>query len=954
MQRISRYYPGCDGTKLAVDLYLPELAPDQKIPAVFHMGNDPRRMRYDTMAPFITRLVEEGYAVVLPEPRGVGVSFGCNEGFFNRTDGHDAAVLIDTIAAEDWCSGEVGMFGGSNLGNIQELAATWQPKALKCIIPCDCNANGYYQNYPNGASALPMPGNFAPPPGFTPVPPVPVDDDPEGIQAAKALEEHKGNGLFLAQYMPNMHRDTVHPRLGYATNTDIPVWSHMDKLRYSDLKIYQNAAWYDPGCTGSLISYKSWGGKVVLGPWRHVEIYNPSGELPGDRFDWMGEHIRFFDAVLKDSDATGTLREPDIRYYTRNEAPGSEWKYTADWPLDNQLTTRLYLTPEGEMGPGAAAAGSLDYKVRTDIDFFGFGRLNRKLRDRFTAQQEKCLCFTTQAVPGDLEITGIPVMELWASATWRDSNFIAVLLDVAPDGTTEHITEGTMRASHKNIGRNEAWDSLALPYHPGLTGQDARLDQGVQQLCFNMEGISYILKAGHKLRLCVFCGAADTFQQPEGMPEDVTVTVHTGPEHPSFLRLPQARADVSRFRGTVDGREAEVYAFRKGVWILRDGCWESHPCLQVYPEGEDLVYVTGDFCLRKTAGSGTVRARIPELGFDALEPLPDRWCWDGTVSVQPYLPTGFPVFPQYRPKKLIGDLYVATVPVRKGKPGLPNVEPFATKDLRIDLALPENAEGKLPCIVDIHGYGGTYHQFHEIAPLLVERGYAVASIEYRTYPPNEWPEPALDAKACIRYLKAHADELGLDVDRIGLIGGSMGGHMSAMITATNGDPALEGDIGGNTGFDSSIKASAIYYPWVNAFTFGEQCRDLYPGQTEKVINCDGPFAPLGSMIGFTGYGKGMGELKKHLYDPDPYYQNLLRRIREASPITHVGPHSAPCVLVHGIGECGIQIPMAQSVEFFEAMTRAGIPCQLYCNNLNMFGREPEIRQAVADFLTSRV
>jgi len=260
MQRISRYYPGCDGTKLAVDLYLPELAPDQKIPAVFHMGNDPRRMRYDTMAPFITRLVEEGYAVVLPEPRGVGVSFGCNEGFFNRTDGHDAAVLIDTIAAEDWCSGEVGMFGGSNLGNIQELAATWQPKALKCIIPCDCNANGYYQNYPNGASALPMPGNFAPPPGFTPVPPVPVDDDPEGIQSAKALEEHKGNGLFLAQYMPNMHRDTVHPRLGYATNTDIPVWSHMDKLRYSDLNIYQNAAWYDPGCTGSLISYKSWGG----------------------------------------------------------------------------------------------------------------------------------------------------------------------------------------------------------------------------------------------------------------------------------------------------------------------------------------------------------------------------------------------------------------------------------------------------------------------------------------------------------------------------------------------------------------------------------------------------------------------------------------------------------------------------------------------------------------------
>ena len=49
MKRISRYYPGCDGTKLAVDLYFPENTGGEKIPVVFHTGNDPRRMRYEHM-----------------------------------------------------------------------------------------------------------------------------------------------------------------------------------------------------------------------------------------------------------------------------------------------------------------------------------------------------------------------------------------------------------------------------------------------------------------------------------------------------------------------------------------------------------------------------------------------------------------------------------------------------------------------------------------------------------------------------------------------------------------------------------------------------------------------------------------------------------------------------------------------------------------------------------------
>jgi hypothetical protein len=68
----------------------------------------------------------------------------------------------------------------------------------------------------------------------------------------------------------------------------------------------------------------------------------------------------------------------------------------------------------------------------------------------------------------------------------------------------------------------------------------------------------------------------------------------------------------------------------------------------------------------------------------------------------------------------------------------------------------------------------------------------------------------------------------------------------------------------------------------------------------------------------------------------------------------VTENSAPSVIVHGIFECGIQIPMNQSVRFFEALTRKGVKSLLLCNNNGMYGEDPEVRRAVVDFLKNRV
>ena len=135
---------------------------------------------------------------------------------------------------------------------------------------------------------------------------------------------------------------------------------------------------------------------------------------------------------------------------------------------------------------------------------------------------------------------------------------------------------------------------------------------------------------------------------------------------------------------------------------------------------------------------------------------------------------------------------------------------------------------------------------------------------------------------------------------------------------------------------------------------GDDNAAVWPLQPERVGMCDGPYAPLASMLGYVGPGKGMGELKMHLHDPDPKYRALLEMARDASPVYHVTAKSAPTVLVHGIFECGIQVPMGQSVRFFEALTRKGVKSLLLCNNNGIYGADPEVRRAVVDFIASRI
>lgn len=134
---------------------------------------------------------------------------------------------------------------------------------------------------------------------------------------------------------------------------------------------------------------------------------------------------------------------------------------------------------------------------------------------------------------------------------------------------------------------------------------------------------------------------------------------------------------------------------------------------------------------------------------------------------------------------------------------------YGDRTLEMDIYRPREAWGKLPAIVCIHGGGwakGNRKNHTNVAQALAARGYVAATISYRLSGEAPFPAAIQDCKAAVRYLRANANELGIDEEHIGAVGLSAGGHLTALL-ATSGEVAdLEGE-GGNVEYSSTIQAA---------------------------------------------------------------------------------------------------------------------------------------------------
>ena len=155
-------------------------------------------------------------------------------------------------------------------------------------------------------------------------------------------------------------------------------------------------------------------------------------------------------------------------------------------------------------------------------------------------------------------------------------------------------------------------------------------------------------------------------------------------------------------------------------------------------------------------------------------------------------------------------------------------------DLKLDLAHPKEGDGPFPGLILIHGggwSGGNRQSFKPLMQQAAERGYVAVTISYRLTQPDPktkagkvpFPAQIEDCKCAVRWLKANAKKYKVDPDRIGVGGGSAGGHLSLLVGFTDASSNLEGS-GGHA--DQSSRVHAV----VNIFgpTEMAECWKLSP------------------------------------------------------------------------------------------------------------------------------
>lgn len=137
---------------------------------------------------------------------------------------------------------------------------------------------------------------------------------------------------------------------------------------------------------------------------------------------------------------------------------------------------------------------------------------------------------------------------------------------------------------------------------------------------------------------------------------------------------------------------------------------------------------------------------------------------------------------------------------------------YADGERLLDLYLPQRS-GPAPIAVWLHGGSWVTGDKRPVPAVLLglrDRGFAIAAVNYRLTGLSSHPAQLHDVKGAVRWLRAHADEYGLDSARVYLVGFSAGGHLASLAGLTAGDAALEGDVGGNLDRSSAVDGIVVY------------------------------------------------------------------------------------------------------------------------------------------------
>ena len=561
----STYVAMPDGTRLAVDVYLPDpLAPGKRLPAVLEqtryyrsseIGADPAES-CRAVSPHFAFFASRGYAVVVLDVRGTGASFGTRAAEFSDIEVEDGSRIVDWIAAQPWSNGRVGDEGISYVGTTAEMLLRNHNPKVKAVAPISAGYDYYSDlDFPGGVRnqffitgwggfdhALDV-GHPELVPALAQLGwrgPCQVDGDHDGKLKAAAIAGHQHNVNSGTDLRTVQFRDDQSVS-GPTTWPNPAIYRRsIDQLHTPLLAI---SGWYDSGYANGAIerflNSTSPERRLIIPSSNHGvrSFYEPGvAQATASSFDADVEILRFFDHYVAGMN-NGYEHEPHVRFFTTGI---DKWQSASTWPRQTESTT-FCLTKASTLETGVCAgSGTIDYSPRGDAQTGDHSRWNTTLGggpvyygDRSSVDRQ-LLSFTGETLPAAVNVTGYPTLELYMTNTSSDADYFVYLEEVKASGATLYVTEGELRASHSAIGRVD--HKNFAPSHSDLAASQLKDTSGRSlRISIRFQPISHVFAKGSRIRLVIAGSDKAHFASPTLDNQHWTIDI--GPAR-SRLQLP--------------------------------------------------------------------------------------------------------------------------------------------------------------------------------------------------------------------------------------------------------------------------------------------------------------------------------------------------------------------------------------------------------------------------------
>lgn len=489
-----------DGVQLAVNIYRPDS--EGKFPALLSLSPYGKEIQELLLPPQLLSesaiwdgvmeagdteyIVSRGYAHIIGDLRGTGYSEGEYVGLHSKHEGEDGYDLVEWIAQQPWCNGNVGMVGNSFFGEVQLFVASEQPPHLKAIFPAGVWTDLYRRMaYHGGILCLFVYGLW------------------DGRLGTSGFAPKR----VVSAMMKNLPNDELNQRLQEAlSNPDIakfPNLYHLLKypqknplfvdllLNPYDGPFYWERSAYTKFDKIKIPVYSVGQWATLFSPWGQTSLYCGIDSLkklmmsrPGvPARPWregLDIVIRWYDHWLKGID-TGIMDEPPVRLWVMG---ANQWRYEDEWPLHRAQPTKYYLHSWQGLSPNPEM-------YNDEPDCF----VQQPL---YMSSIRQSLDYVSARMSVDMEVTGPVALYLFASIDTDDTNWIVELYDVNERGRERLLGKGYLKASHRAV--DESKSTPLQPYHPHRSPEPV-VPGEIYEYAIDLAPTSNVFRVGHRMKL---------------------------------------------------------------------------------------------------------------------------------------------------------------------------------------------------------------------------------------------------------------------------------------------------------------------------------------------------------------------------------------------------------------------------------------------------------------------